>query len=305
METKPSKTVGLISTLAAIFLCACPGFFLALFGGLTAFGVYFGLEDYMLVVNNGLLPGWIGYVALCVAIFLLCLPIVVGFFMLRDKRPKTQKTGKTQSKRTYYEKDNRGTRHNTAIETNSYWPTRSASQKYDPFVLYTFASEKEAKEALLEIPCIHMAEDSGKPICTETLLFGYYAAGGEEKEAYDSFICGSELTYELWEKAKKSFIAHGGKPRGQGDQAPEKRVIPAAKKKKSSINKVKYVRTDRETKNMGAVSAHFTYEIYRGPDATTAKEFLSRKSVTKQNYYIIVETPEGNYGRDIGGIYKE
>jgi ssDNA-binding Zn-finger/Zn-ribbon topoisomerase 1 len=68
----------------------------------------------------------------------------------------------------------------------------------------------------------------------------------------------------------------------------------------SSINKSgqpKFIRKDR---NQGA-----TYETYKGKDAETAKEFLMTKRVDEQKYYIIVETPEGNWGLDVKGLYLE
>lgn len=48
-----------------------------------------------------------------------------------------------------------------------------------------------------------------------------------------------------------------------------------------------------------------TYRIYQGPDAHSAKAFLKRNAVRKRFLYIVVQTPEGNYGRDIQGICRE
>jgi phage FluMu protein Com len=48
-----------------------------------------------------------------------------------------------------------------------------------------------------------------------------------------------------------------------------------------------------------------TYEIYKGKDAETAREFLMTKRIDEQLYYIVVETPEGNWGLDVKGLYLE
>jgi hypothetical protein len=48
-----------------------------------------------------------------------------------------------------------------------------------------------------------------------------------------------------------------------------------------------------------------TYRIHRAPEAQSAKLFLEINPVNEKFYYIVVETPEGNYARDIDGIYKE
>lgn len=51
--------------------------------------------------------------------------------------------------------------------------------------------------------------------------------------------------------------------------------------------------------------AKFTYEVYRAKTAQQAREFLEGKTVTEKLYYVVVETPEGNWGKDIKGMYKE
>jgi hypothetical protein len=48
-----------------------------------------------------------------------------------------------------------------------------------------------------------------------------------------------------------------------------------------------------------------TYEVYKAADPETAKAFIATKRVDKPQYYIIVETPEGNWGIDVKGIYLE
>ena len=40
-------------------------------------------------------------------------------------------------------------------------------------------------------------------------------------------------------------------------------------------------------------------------NAETTKTFLLTKKVDKKHYYIVVETPEGNWGLDIKGLYLE
>jgi hypothetical protein len=49
----------------------------------------------------------------------------------------------------------------------------------------------------------------------------------------------------------------------------------------------------------------FVYRIHKAPDSASAKAFLEKNSITQKLYYLVVETPEGNYCRDIQGIYRE
>ncbi|MBA7687180.1 hypothetical protein ES703_95640 [subsurface metagenome] len=203
---------------------------------------------------------------------------------------------KRQDPKSFTEKDNMGTRHDTLSIASAYWMARIQSPKKEPFVVYTFDVDKDAREALLELPCIHVAEDSQKLICTEVLIFGYYPT---EQGKYEAIVCGGDLTYELWEQAKASFSEHGG--RRKNDLEPERRATAAVKVKAAQLGKVKFVREDH-SQRMGTT---MIYRVHKGPDAASAKAFLEQNPVTKQFYYIVVETPEGNYCRDIQGIYKE
>ena len=198
----------------------------------------------------------------------------------------------------YMEKDNRGTRHDTESLANAYWLARHTSSKKDPFVGYSFDREEDARQALLELPCIHLSEDFGKLICTEVLTFGYYSTKEGDCEA---IICGDDLTHELWAQAKASFIKHGGRPSGQGELEPAEHTVPLKKARASKAGRVTFVREDQEQK-MGAT---LIYRIHKSSDAASAKAFLEENPVSKKLYYIVVETPEGNYCRDIQGIYKE
>jgi len=47
------------------------------------------------------------------------------------------------------------------------------------------------------------------------------------------------------------------------------------------------------------------FEVYVAGTKDEALEFLRSKSVTEKLYYIVVETPEGNWGLDIDGIYQD
>jgi hypothetical protein len=196
----------------------------------------------------------------------------------------------------FTEKDNLGTNYDTTSRGTAYWRSRMLQGPDYPFVIYYFDNEKNASEALLELPCIHIAEDSKKLICTEILDFGYYQ---KESGEYAAFICGKDLTYELWEQAKTNFAKHGGIH--INEQEPEKRATLISKATKAQPGKVVFVREESKQGMMGETAVH---RIYKGPDAASAQAFLKQNPVTKNFYYIVVETPDGKYCRDIQGFYK-
>ena len=197
----------------------------------------------------------------------------------------------------HLESHNRGTRHDTLELAESYWTARLLGAKHEPFVLYTFDDERAARAALLDLPCIHLAEDSGSLICTEVLVFGCYAT---EQGKYEAIVCGDLLTPELWQAARDAFVNHGGSRKNE--QEPDQRASPNAGLGAGDPQKVVFVREDRRP---GAIGGTYVYRIHRAPDAASALAFLELHPITRELYYLVVETPEGNYARDIGGIYKE
>jgi hypothetical protein len=48
-----------------------------------------------------------------------------------------------------------------------------------------------------------------------------------------------------------------------------------------------------------------TYEVHQGDTADAARQFLLKKQMTAPCYYVVVETPEGNWGLDVNGLYLE
>lgn len=206
--------------------------------------------------------------------------------------------GGASSSQSFTEKDNRGTRHDDKEIATAYWLTRINSPKKDPFILYEFDTEDAARQALLELPCIHIAKDSGKLICTEVLIFGHCAV---ENGKHEAVICGDDLTHDLWAQAKASFIQHGGRPKNSAEQEPEQRAAPVKQAAAPKPDRVNFVREDRR-QMMGRT---MVYRIHKAPDAASAKAFLEQNPVTKELLYLVVETPEGNYCRDLQGIYKE
>jgi len=48
-----------------------------------------------------------------------------------------------------------------------------------------------------------------------------------------------------------------------------------------------------------------TYRVYRGDSSKAARDFLTKHPVKEKWLFIVIETPDGNFARDINGIYKE
>jgi hypothetical protein len=214
----------------------------------------------------------------------------------RFRKKKEESEKPSGVKTDFFEKDNKGTRYETLDQASAYWISRMQSIKKDPFVLFIFDTKESAHNALVDLSYIHTAKDSGKPVCTKTLQFGYYPMGNGK---YEAWVCGSELTHDMWQEAMGKFKEHGGQRKN--DLEPEK--LPSIKNEivKSDVSKVIFVREDAPIR-YGQI---MTYRIYKAPNKACAMAFLEKNPVTRNLYYLVVETPEGNFCRDIQGIYKE
>jgi hypothetical protein len=47
------------------------------------------------------------------------------------------------------------------------------------------------------------------------------------------------------------------------------------------------------------------YQTLAGEDAERAKAFLRNETVERERYYLVVETPDGNWGADVDGLFLE
>ncbi len=215
---------------------------------------------------------------------------------VRDSPVATETESGGVSTPSFTERDNLGTRHDSKGIALAYWMgERLNSVRKDPFIIFTFDTTEAARKALLELPCIHIAEDSQKLICTEPLIFGYY----QIEDVFEAVLCGDDLTHELWEQANSSFCKHGG--RRKSDQEPTKYAASVPPTSSTEPDEVVFIREERKQGAGGTA----VYRVHRGPNKASAMAFLQQNPVTAQLVYIVVETPDGNYCRDNLGIYKE
>ena len=58
-------------------------------------------------------------------------------------------------------------------------------------------------------------------------------------------------------------------------------------------------------KTRGGPGGISTYEVYTAKNKLDALSFLESKEVQEKQYYIVVKTPEGTWGKDCNGVYQE
>ena len=81
-----TKTKGIVSTIAAVVLCGCPGLFLCFFGAMSTFvSAIPGADIDVGGSSDPAAATAMGIGALCLSLIFIAIPLAVGFFTLRKK----------------------------------------------------------------------------------------------------------------------------------------------------------------------------------------------------------------------------
>lgn len=84
------RTTGLIATIATAVLCGCPGLFGLCLGGISLLASFVpGAEIDVFGSNDPAAAASMGFVALCLSVIFIAIPIVVGVVTLRRKPDAT------------------------------------------------------------------------------------------------------------------------------------------------------------------------------------------------------------------------
>jgi len=210
-----------------------------------------------------------------------------------------------QGAKSYRELDNVGTRYETAERVKSYSFGRDTQGLKWPYIYHYWlaagdapAAKSKATAAMLELPFIKIASDSGKLISTEIIDFGLWPTtrGDGSIGAWNVLIGGNSLTAEMYDAAILSFKKFNGHEDRVSDQ-PQKKAASeqVALAASSSVEFVEELHPDPRV----------TKRYYKASSKSAAITFLQAHPVTQKMYYIEVDTPEGRFGRDIDGFYGD
>jgi hypothetical protein len=89
---------------------------------------------------------------------------------------------------------------------------------------------------------------------------------------------------------------------GLGPGVTVSKPAASAEPARKSEDLARYKGTEKKPSGDGSI---FVYEVYEARNKQDALAFLETKNVTQELHYVIVETPEGNWGKDKMGVFKE
>lgn len=114
---------------------------------------------------------------------------------------------KTGSKGDYSDRDNCGRYAKTFAQANQFFDEECVNPiDPPPFTVFWFRTKKAAEKALLKLPFIHRAADSGELISELSISYGIYRVPHDT--GFAAFVLGSELSLEDFEATEKAFSQH-------------------------------------------------------------------------------------------------
>ncbi len=222
--------------------------------------------------------------------------------------------------RKFSESDNVGTRYDTDESVQNFWTPYILNRPQFPFIFYDMAEKKAAMDAMLSLPPIKLASDSGKLISTEVLQFGVYPKMARGKiVSWGFLLAGDQITPELYKAAIASCEKFNGiNPRVGDPPKAATKANPNANQPKPDSAAVAFEREEKvdmlEQMRLRGITISgaeafppqiATKKYYRAPDKDAALAFLKQNLVNKQFYYLVVRTPVGVFCRDKDGIYEQ
>ena len=191
----------------------------------------------------------------------------------------------------YFEKSNRGVRVTRLPQATTFWEETEASPDSISFAAYVFDTELSAMDALLSLSYVHEAADTGNPVCSSNYFFGCYRRSDGK---YEVIAAGKDMSKDHWREAREAFCSAGG--------ALDQEKGPGKAKADRNVRRVEFV---REYSRVDLTESNY-YKVYKSPDPITAKSFLNDPSrrVSRKNYIILVQTPEGDFYRDFFGVHE-
>jgi len=132
--------------------------------------------------------------------------IFVIIYLIKHPTNKSSSSGS----RKLMEADNVGMRCDTATDGEAYF-LPLLKKNPEPIIFYLFNNKDKAIQALAEVSCITIAEDSRKLISTDNLTFGVFPAGDkDDSPTWGTLLAGKNLSYDTWTEARKYFKKYGG-----------------------------------------------------------------------------------------------
>jgi len=185
----------------------------------------------------------------------------------------------------------------TPAEAEEFWEAAHSNKAEVKHVAFRFPDIETAHRALQQLSYVEPTADEMRFACEFPITFGCYPLD----DGAVAFVGGTTLSVSMWREAldRWSRLPEAEQYRISSPPEPTVRLPDPA----SLSGPAAEVSVVQERPGTGDDYSHYT--ICHGPSREAALAFLRRVEVTAPGEYVVVETPEGHWGRDWQGIYRE
>jgi len=178
-----------------------------------------------------------------------------------------------------------------------FWSRAEADPEGFKYVAYLLPDMEDAQNALEQSSFLEQGTD-GRLRCYQDLMVGFYPHQGKAV----CFVGGENLSYALWGEASAVMPELPGAEYFRVSTAPE--VLLEIPDVEGALRDDSLQITHVGNRD-GEGDDYSQYYVYKAPDRDNAVEFLRRARVDEPGIHVVVETPEGVWGKDLNGIYQE
>jgi len=186
----------------------------------------------------------------------------------------------------------------TRAEADSgFWVQADAAGGGLPHVAYQFPEYGPAFRALAQLSYLEQ-RTANRPLWSSApIQFGIY----QHDHIFIAFVGGVRLTRTMWNEAATGLAkAEGGTLFRVSDPPPPQVVLPDLATRPELATRVQ-----PEREYSGERNDFSEYVVFKATDKAAAMAFLRLVKVSEPDVHVVVETPEGHWGRDIRGMYRE
>ncbi|NOY81449.1 MAG: hypothetical protein GXP31_10650 [Kiritimatiellaeota bacterium] len=178
-----------------------------------------------------------------------------------------------------------------------FWAEVEADADRFKHAAFLFPTEEDARAALSALSYIMIGSKPGQFCCGPAVHFGVYP----EERRYVAFVGGPALSRSMWREAVDKWSEAEGAVEFRVSTPPDRQAVVPDPETLSGKAAEVVVAEERE----GEAGDYSHYYTFHAPDRESAMAFLKKVVVPAPGEYVIVETPEGHWGKDHRGTYRE
>ena len=180
---------------------------------------------------------------------------------------------------------------------HGFWANVESSGGTLAHVAYSFPDYAAAFEAMAQLSFVEEAVPNRPIMSSEGVDLGAYM----QEHAFVAFVGGEKMTYAMWHETVAAFRGTNKAVEYRCSETPKPNLtLPDPATVPGCENSVVL---ERAYDGEGDDFSH--YVVYTAPERKTADTFLKSVKIHEAAVQVVVQTPEGHWGKDFRGLYKE